>query len=218
VDDPEDIVDGCIEAQRELLSGFGGNENVPAEKLEEAMNPNQAAISLIGEPTMYPRISDLIKEFHSREFTTFLVTNGTLPKRIEGLEELPTNLYISLEAPDEELYKKLCNPVEKDSWGRIQRSLDLIEDMDTKTVLRITCMKGFNMDRSKEFGELMDRTGFDFVEAKGYMHIGYSQERMPRDAMPSHEAVRSFSEKLEASSNYRISDEKQESRVILLEK
>ncbi|MFB6217075.1 MAG: 4-demethylwyosine synthase TYW1, partial [Candidatus Aenigmatarchaeota archaeon] len=36
VDDPEEIIEGSIEAQRELISGFGGNDDVPEEKLEEA--------------------------------------------------------------------------------------------------------------------------------------------------------------------------------------
>lgn len=218
VDGPEDIIDGCIQAQRGLLRGFGGNKNVPGWKYEEALNPNQAAISLIGEPTMYPRISGLVKEFHRRGFTTFLVTNGTFPDRIRELEDLPTNLYVSLEAPNRKLYRQFCNPVEDGSWERLQETLSMIENMDTTTVLRITCIKGFNMGLAEEFGRLLDRTKFRYIEAKAYMHIGYSQERMPRDAMPSHEEVKNFARELEENSSYQIKDDKVESRVVLLER
>lgn len=217
-DDPEDIIEGCVEAQRELISGFGGNEKVPKEKLKEARNPNQAAISLTGEPMMYPKISELIQQFHRRDFTTFLVTNGTFPERIRNLEELPTNLYVSLEAPNKRLYERHCSPVEEDQWERVQETLGLIENLGTTTVLRITCMKEVNMKKPEQFGEIMDRSGFDFVEAKGYMHVGYSRQRMPRDAMPSHEEVKDFSKELEESSDYTIKDEKEKSRVVLLKK
>src|SRR3989338_9604637 len=39
IDDPHSIVEGTIEAQRKLLSGFGGNSNTPREKFEKAMKP-----------------------------------------------------------------------------------------------------------------------------------------------------------------------------------
>ncbi|MFP4045908.1 MAG: 4-demethylwyosine synthase TYW1 [Candidatus Aenigmatarchaeota archaeon] len=218
VDDPEDIVDGCIEAQRELLSGFGGNEKVPEEKLEEARNPNQVAISLTGEPMFYPKISELIQSFHRRDFTTFLVTNGTFPERIENLKELPTNLYVSLEAPNRELYNDFCNPVQEDNWSKLQKTLSMISDLDTRTVVRVTCMKGLNMQYAEEFAQTIEKAGFDLIEAKGYMHIGHSQNRMPRDAMPEHEEVKNFSRELEENSVYNIVDEKDNSRVVLLKK
>ncbi len=216
VDDPEDIIDGCIEAQRDLISGFGGNDEVPEEKLEEAKHPNQAAISLTGEPMFYPEISELLEEFHRRDFTTFLVTNGTFPKRIEELKELPTNLYVSVEAPNEELYKEHCNPVEEDVWDKLQKTLDLIDDLDTTTVLRITCMKDVNIHLADEFVDLIEKGNFDYIEAKAYMHIGYSQERMDRSMMPSHEDVKGFAEEMEENSSYEVSDEQKRSRVVLL--
>jgi len=218
VDDPENIIDGCIEAQRELISGFGGNDDVPKEKLGEAKKPNQAAISLTGEPMFYPRISELIEEFHRRDFTTFLVTNGTFPKRIEELKELPTNLYVSVEAPNEELYKEHCSPAEEDAWDRLQKTLDLISDLDTTTVLRITCMEGVNMHLTEEFAGLAKKAGFDFIEAKAYMHVGYSQKRMSRSTMPSHANVKKFSEEISKKTSYTLKNEKKISRVVLLNK
>ena len=63
IDIPEEIVENSIEAQRKLLSGFGGNEKADKEKLWKALNPKHVAISLDGEPTMYPKLSELIREY-----------------------------------------------------------------------------------------------------------------------------------------------------------
>ena len=52
IDAPEDIVAGTLEAQKKLLSGFGGNEKTSKEKFERAMKPQHVAISLDGEPTL----------------------------------------------------------------------------------------------------------------------------------------------------------------------
>ena len=76
---PKEIVDSCIKAQIRKLSGFGGNERVNLKKLKEAQEPQHFAISLSGEPTLYPHLSELIKELHKKDKTTFLVTNGQHP-------------------------------------------------------------------------------------------------------------------------------------------
>ena len=72
-DEPNEIIDGCIEAQRNLLCGFFGNNKANPEKLKECNDPTNAAISLAGEPMLYPEIGSLISAFNHRNFTTFLV-------------------------------------------------------------------------------------------------------------------------------------------------
>jgi tRNA wybutosine-synthesizing protein 1 len=54
IDEPKKIIDEAIKAQKKLLIGFKGNSKINKEILKEALNPNQAAISLAGEPTLYP--------------------------------------------------------------------------------------------------------------------------------------------------------------------
>ena len=44
------------------------------------------AISLTGEPTLYPKLPELIKEIHSRGKTSFLVTNGQHPEVLQKLK------------------------------------------------------------------------------------------------------------------------------------
>src|SRR5437867_11678772 len=40
-DEPDFIIDGAIDAQRKLLSGFGGDPRVPHERFVESLHPNQ---------------------------------------------------------------------------------------------------------------------------------------------------------------------------------
>ncbi len=218
VDEPEKIVDGSIGKHRELLSGFGGNENVSEEMLEEAMNPNQVAISLTGEPMMYPKIDGLVKEFDNRGFSTFLVTNGTFPRRIKEFDVKPTNLYISLESTSKESYERFNNPVKEGMWNKMIESLDIIKDIDSRTVCRVTAVNNHNMQCHEDFVELIEKGDFDFVEVKGYMHVGDSMKRLKSDCMPEHGEVKEFAGKISEISGYDYRDEDQSSRVVLLRK
>ncbi|MBI4980076.1 4-demethylwyosine synthase TYW1 [Candidatus Woesearchaeota archaeon] len=91
-DEPQDLIKGCIDGRRELLIGFGGRENVKADKqFQEAfakyLIPDHAAISLTGEPCLYPKLPLLIDSFYD-DFgfrSVFLVTNGTVPEMLKRL-------------------------------------------------------------------------------------------------------------------------------------
>lgn len=52
--EPKDMLDQLIARQRKLISGFKGDPRCDPQMFEEAMNPNQVACSLAGEPTEYP--------------------------------------------------------------------------------------------------------------------------------------------------------------------
>jgi len=213
-DEPSFIVEESIKAQRRLLSGFFGTKGVNREKLKEAQEPNQVAISLIGEPTLYPRIDELVDEFNRRDMTTFLVTNGTNPRAVEKAE--PYQLYISLTAYSEESHKTLNIP-KGNLWDKIIESLKIMSEKDGRTVLRLTLIKGLNM-KPEKFAQLIEKASPEFVEAKAYMHLGHSRYRLDRDAMPNHEEIKKFVEVLEKISDYRITDESPISRVVLLER
>ncbi len=210
-DEPEKIVDESIKAQRRLLSGFYGTKGVNLKKLKEAENPNQVAISLIGEPTLYPYLPELIECYKRRGFTTFLVTNGTMPEVVARVE--PTQLYISLTAFDEKSHIELNRPV-KSLWERILRSLEAMSESKSRRVVRLTLIKGLNMHEKalERFDQLIKIAEPDYVEAKAYMFLGYSRLRLKYENMPSHEEVLEFSRKL----GYEIVDESEQSRVCLL--
>jgi len=217
IDEPETIIEGSVQAQRELISGFKGYEGTNLKKWKEAKNPNQAAISLVGEPTMYPKISDLIKEFHRRGFTTFLVTNGLFPERLENLEA-PTNLYISLDAPDPETYERIDRPKLKDYWERLLRSLEIMNSFRTRRVIRLTMVREWNMHSPEKYAKLIEKANPYFIEVKGYMWVGESRKRLPSEAMPSHKEIQEFADKLSKETGYVQKDEQEESRVVLLSK
>ncbi len=217
-DPPGELVAASIAEQRRLISGFKGFQGTLQEAFEEALNPKHAAISLIGEPTLYPALKELIQEYHARGMTTFVVTNGTNPQVIREIR--PYQLYISLSAPDEAIYASISHA---SYWPRIQDSLDELRRLkgQTRTVIRITCIAGLNMTSPRGYAELVARARPDYIEVKGYMHLGYSRKRLERSAMPSHARVKAFAYELAEALTalgypYAIVDESEISRVVLL--
>ncbi len=215
-DDPEMIVEKSIQAQKKLVSGFKGDDRCDKDMWEEAREPNQVAISLAGEPTMYPDLGGLIDGYTKRGMTTFLVTNGTRPDILENLDPLPTQLYITLAAPNEKVYKRLCIPNSKELWENIKRSLEILSTLDTRTVVRHTLVKDWNIGWEKEYTELIKTADPDFVEAKGYVFVGDSRRRMNLSNMPSNETVKGFAKKEADLLGLNIVAEKTDSRVVLI--
>jgi len=218
LDEPKEILEKCIEARKELLQGFKGWEGIDLKKWREALDPNIMAISLTGEPTMYPRLGELIQEAHKKDIITFLVTNGTLPKRLEALDEEPFQLYVTLAAPNKEIYDKLCNPLSGKLWGKMNETLEFVNSFNCRKVIRLTLVKNFNMVKPEEYVKLIEKLNPDFIEAKGYVHVGESRKRLPHNAMPYHEDVLKFAEKIAKNSSYEIKDDFRPSRVVLLTK
>ncbi|MBI2102003.1 4-demethylwyosine synthase TYW1 [Candidatus Woesearchaeota archaeon] len=221
IDKPADIVEGTIEAQRRLLSGFGGNEKTPSEKFERAMAPQHVAISLDGEPTLYPKLAELVNEYRKRNFSTFVVSNGLLPERIEKLlEEPPTQLYISVDAPNEELFNVIDRPIIKNAWQGLVKTLGMLPKLREKmrTVLRFTLIKGMNMVYPGQWAQIIKMSQPMFVEVKAYMWVGMSRERLEQENMPLHDEVRQFALEIARHAGYRLVDEHEPSRVVLLMK
>ena len=230
-DDPAEILDQAIAAQRKLITGFKGDDRCNQKYWLEACEPNQVAISLSGEPTLYPRLGEFIKLCKSRGMTTFLVTNGTRPDVLEKLDPLPTQLYVSLTAPNKDIYKRLCVPmmefqnIGKSSdgnvpklhgWEAIQNTLELLPSLDTRTVIRHTLVADWNLGWEKEYAKLDSIAEPMFIEPKSYVLVGYSRQRMTMKNMARHEQIQSFSKKLAAEVGYDITAERADSRVVLL--
>ncbi|HHQ44912.1 MAG TPA: 4-demethylwyosine synthase TYW1, partial [Candidatus Altiarchaeales archaeon] len=217
-DEPEFLVSEAERMQKMLLTGFGGIlGRIDERKWLEAHHPNQAAISLAGEPLYYPKMSGLLQEFHDRGYTTFLVSNGTRSDMIEGLDVLPTQFYISLDAPTHEIYKKVCRPL-VDGWSGLKRSLELMGGMECRTVNRLTLVRDWNIMDAKGYADLISLAEPDFVEVKAFMLVGGSRNRLTLDNMPTHEEVREFSSELSDILGYKFGGEKVDSRVVLLRK
>lgn len=218
-DPPREILEGSIEAQRRLLIGFKGNPKVPPEMFLESMFPRHLAISLDGEPTLYPMLGELIAEARSRAMTAFLVTNGSLPWRLEELlrsNRQPTNLYISVYGPNAEVFEKAARPLTPDAWDRLMESLDLVPSFSCRTIMRLTMVKGLNMVDPEGYARLVDRARPHFLELKGYTWVGESQRRLPITAMPRMGELEEFAARLGALTGYQVKVKDEKSRVVML--
>ena len=217
-DDPAFIVEESIKGQRVLLSGYKGNPKVPRRLWEESQEPRHMAISLTGEPTLYPRLGELIEEAHKRGMTTFLVTNGTTPEVLRDLDPLPTQLYVTVAAPNEEVFRKLQLPPRPGLWQKLMETLELLPSLDTRITIRHTLVEGWNLGYVDEYAKLDEKADPDFIEPKGYMYVGWSRLRLRAENMPTHERIMWFARELAERLGYRIYAERPESRVAMLTK
>tara|TARA_Y100000034_G_scaffold110551_1_gene142769 strand:+ start:1038 stop:2018 length:981 start_codon:yes stop_codon:yes gene_type:complete len=227
IDNPNKIISGCIKAQQKLLSGFRGNKKINLEKLKQAQEPMQFAISLTGEPTIYPRLGELINELRKQKKTSFVVTNGLNPEALKRLKEnktLPTQLYLSLNSPNKELYNKWHRSQIKNAWKIFNQTLELFSSLPTRKVIRMTLIKGENNNMKDEmisdYSKLIKKAKPDFIEVKGYMSVGFARNRknMGYETMPTYEEVQEFSKKLAKALGLKILDFHEFSRVVLIGK
>jgi tRNA wybutosine-synthesizing protein 1 len=217
-DDPEKIVQGSLKEQAKILSGYNGHPKANWQKLTEALTPRHVAISLTGEPTLYGHIGELIHAFHKRRFTTFLVSNGTVPSKLAELSEEPTQLYVSVCAPNETVFKRVCRPHVPNAWAKLNETLSLLPSFRCRTVIRMTLVKGYNMEEVNGYAELVEKANPTYIEAKAYMHVGFSNLRLDYGSMPQHREIREFAAGLAERTEYEIVDESIDSRVVLLSK
>lgn len=228
---PKKIIDGCIKAQRKLLTGFKIDSNSKKKQLsranqkkyQEAQEPMQFAISLTGEPTLYSLIGDLITELTKREKTSFLVTNGLYPKKLQELKDknqLPTQLYISVNTSNEKDYKKFHNSSEKNAWEKLQKSLKIMSTLKSRTVFRMNLVKDLNMkeEHISEYANLIKLAKPMFVEIKGYMAVGHARERLNYDKMPTYNEMLDFSRKLAKLTELKLLNSHETSRAFVLGK
>jgi tRNA wybutosine-synthesizing protein 1 len=215
-DDPERLLDLSIDAQRRILSGFKGDPAVRPERWDESQAPKHIAISLTGEPTLYPKMNRFLEICHERGITTFLVTNGTNPDALRALDPLPTQLYVSVTAPNAEVFRRLTLPAYDDAWDRLRESLEIVRGLRTRRVVRHTLVKGWNLGWVDAYAELDLLARPDFIEPKGYVYMGKSRQRLGRDHVPTHEEIGTFARRLAARTGYLALDESPESKVYLL--
>lgn len=216
-DDPKTIIDEAVKTQNNLLCGFFGNDKANKEKLEESKTPTNAAISLAGEPMLYPEIDELIAEFNRRNFTTFVVSNGQCVDKLKNLENEPYQLYLSLDAPTKKIYNDVCQPQISEGWDNLNQSLDTLASFNSRTCIRTTCVKGRNMTNPEKYAELIKKASPDFVEIKAYMCVGSSRHRLTPDNMPTFDEVKSFAQKIGENCGKKIVNESEVSRVVLLQ-
>lgn len=225
VDEPDVIVEQLLAERKKLINGFYGHAKNDKVKLDESLLPAHYAISLSGEPTMYPKLPQLIRYLKSLRATKsiFLVTNGQEPEmlnRLESEDALPTQIYLSTNASNKKMFYEINRPRHKDAWERWFQSLRFLSTVDTRTVLRMTLIRGYNDSHGfvGEFSGIMEEGNPHFIELKSYMHIGMSNQRLAQSDMLEMEEVRNFSYQLcKSMPSFEIMDESEISRIVVLQ-
>jgi len=237
-DSPNQIIDECIAAQKKLLGGFNIDaksrkkqlSKANMKKFREAQEPMQFAISLSGEPTLYNKIGGLIHELRKREKTSFLVTNGLYPEKLKELykkNQLPTQLYVSVNSPNKRMYEEFHRSSEKNAWKKLNETLKILPSLrkKTRTVFRMNLILGLNMNKehAKEYALLIKKSNPMFVEIKGYMAVGFARQRLGYERMPKFEDIFNFSKLIseelkKLGKDYKTLDRHEFSRVIVLGK
>lgn len=224
IDEPKKIIDGIIRERKKLLMGFKGSKKTNIKKFKEALEPSLFTFSLLGEPTLYPKLAELIKEVRKRNAVSFLVTNGLAPEKIKELARkkcLPTQLTVSMNVPNKKLYEKICRSSKKNAWKKFNETLKLMPELKCRTVVRLTLIKDLNMKEghAEQYATLIKKAAPLFIHVKGYACRGYSKKRLSYKNMPSHKEVKEFSKSLlKHLPKYKFLDDKFESRVVLLGK
>ncbi|HLC90780.1 MAG TPA: 4-demethylwyosine synthase TYW1 [Candidatus Nanoarchaeia archaeon] len=218
VDDPQKIFEKSVEAHHSLLVGFNGSASANKALYAGSKHIKHVALSLTGEPIIYPKMNELLRRFNKEGISTFIVTNGQYPEQIQDLAPV-TQLYVSMDAPNKELMKQVDLPLFSDFWERFLASLDALAQRKDRTCVRLTIIKGINDVGFEEYAELINRSNTDFIEVKAYMHVGESKERLQRENMPLHEEVVNFSKALaKRLDNYELVSEHIPSRVVMFAK
>ncbi|NQV91633.1 4-demethylwyosine synthase TYW1 [Candidatus Woesearchaeota archaeon] len=218
VDDPQMILTKSLEAHHKLLVGYGGSEKANKHAYQASKDVKHVALSLTGEPIIYPKMNELLDKFHKDGVSTFIVTNGQYPEQIKNLKPI-TQLYISVDAPNKKLLKEVDKPLFEDYWERLMQALDYLAEKKARTCIRLTLIKFINDVEPENYAALIKRSDSDFIEVKGYMHVGESRNNLGRTNMPIHEEIIKFTQSLMPFlDDYEIVSEHIPSRVLMLAK
>ena len=231
INSPKEIIDGCIEAQKKLLEGFKilpetkhkTVSKANMEKWKQAQEPMHFSMSLSGEPTLYSKIGELISEIRKRGKTSFLVTNGLYPEKIKELahkKQLPTQLTVSVNSPNEKMYLKFHKSSIKDAWRKLNQTLEILSGLNSRTVVRMNLIKNLNMEDKhvKKYAKLIKKAKPKFVHVKGFMSVGFARQRLGYERMPDEKEMMDFVDKLTKETGLKLLDKHERSRAYVLGK
>jgi tRNA wybutosine-synthesizing protein 1 len=221
VDGPEELVEAAITNHRSMIKQMKGVPGVDKERLEEAFTIRHCALSLVGEPIIYPYINEFVSLLHSKNISSFLVTNAQFPDKIDAIQPV-TQLYVSVDAATKESLKKVDRPLFADFWERFLSCLDSLSKKGQRTVFRLTLIKEWNVEELQNYAELVERGKPSFIEIKGVTYCGTSKaSSLTMKNVPFHEEVLKFSEELCNATpflrdNYELSCEHEHSCCVLI--
>ncbi|KAM9058705.1 S-adenosyl-L-methionine-dependent tRNA 4-demethylwyosine synthase TYW1 isoform 3-T5 [Megaptera novaeangliae] len=217
MDQAEMILKEAIENHQNMMKQFRGVPGVREERFEEGMTVKHCALSLVGEPIMYPEINRFLKLLHECKISSFLVTNAQFPAEIRNLKPV-TQLYVSVDASTKESLKKIDRPLFKDFWQRFLDSLKALAAKQQRTVYRLTLVKAWNVDELQAYARLVSLGNPDFIEVKGVTYCGESSaSSLTMANVPWHEeVVRFVCELVDLIADYEIACEHEHSSCLLI--
>ena len=152
-DAPELLVSGFMNNHKDLIKTMRGLPGVLPERLQEAERIRHCALSLVGEPIIYPHINRFLGLLHENGISSFLVTNAQVstsarmclhqqlvcnahlqfPDKMETLIPV-TQLYISVDAANKDSLQAVDRPLFKDFWERFLSCIDVLKAKGQRTV------------------------------------------------------------------------------------
>lgn len=198
-------------------SRLPGVPGVVPQRFQEGMHIKHCALSLVGEPIMYPEINKFLEILHSRTISSFLVTNAQFPDAIKNLTPV-CQLYVSIDASTESSLKKIDRPLFKDFWPRFMDCLAMMKEKKQRTVYRLTIVKAWNDDEVRNYAELVAHGDPDFIEVKGVTFCGESKaSSLTMGNVPWHREVVDFVEELVSMlPGYQLMSEHEHSNSLLI--
>uniref|UniRef100_A0A8C9QP92 S-adenosyl-L-methionine-dependent tRNA 4-demethylwyosine synthase TYW1 n=1 Tax=Scleropages formosus TaxID=113540 RepID=A0A8C9QP92_SCLFO len=217
MDPPEIILQEALQNHQNMIKQFRGVPGVRPERFEEGLTAKHCALSLVGEPIMYPEINAFIRLLHRQRISSFLVTNAQFPEEIRSLVPV-TQLYVSVDASTKDSLKKIDRPLFKDFWQRFLDSLKALGEKQQRTVYRLTLVKAWNVDELKAYADLISLGQPDFIEVKGVTYCGESSaSNLTMANVPWHEEVVHFVRQLaDLLPDYDIASEHEHSNCLLI--
>ncbi|KAJ8308926.1 hypothetical protein KUTeg_012372 [Tegillarca granosa] len=217
MDDAEMIFQGALNNHLNMIKQFRGVPGIQLEKYAEAQQPQHCALSLVGEPIMYPEINRFIELLHDKGISSFMVTNAQFPDAIKNLSPV-TQLYVSVDASTKDSLKKIDRPLFRDFWDRFIESLKELANKQQRTVYRLTLVKSWNTEELENYAKLVSFGKPDFIEIKGVTYCGESKaSSLTMENVPWHHEVIKFVQQLaDQLENYEIASEHEHSNCLLL--
>ena len=125
-----------------------------------------------------------------------------------------------MNAPNEELFKKINRPLIPNAWNLWLRSLKILSRVNTRTVIRFTLIKGLNTNEEylNDYAKLIKMGNPHFVEIKSYMHVGYSTKRLKKENMLYHDEVKEYANRiLSYLPMFKYMDDHPPSRIVVIQ-
>ena len=245
MDPPEMLVEGALQNHYKMIKQMRGVPGVLPERFEEGFQVRHCALSLVGEPIMYPEINTFTELLHEKGISSYLVTNAQFPEEMKTLKPV-TQLYISIDASTKDALKAVDRPLNRDFWERFTSCIEQLALRLERTVFRLTLgrpkdyiqvtylnctihdfglhissfylVKGWNAEEIDNYAKLVLMGKPDFIEVKGVTYCGTSKaSKLTMENVPWHEEVIFFVQKLaDQLPDYEIACEHEHSNCILI--